>query len=80
MDVVASRIGSRVGSMKPVLEADDIYASCFTHPAIERLAAFNGKLASRVLARGELRLFLASMTRFQSPHDRRHSHSRRPNV
>jgi Iron-containing redox enzyme len=47
-----------------VVEADRIYERCLGHPAIAALARFNHHLASRPLARPELRLFLASMAAF----------------
>jgi len=45
-------------------EAEDIYKGCLRHPAVEALDLFNRHLATRPLARSELRLFLASMAAF----------------
>ncbi len=47
-----------------VREADAIYEDCFGHAAIDALASFNGKFASRPLTESELRLFLSSMAAF----------------
>jgi len=45
-------------------ESDEVYESCFAHPAIATLRSFNRNFASRSLTRSELLLFLASMATF----------------
>lgn len=50
---------------KPLLrESDEVYESCFKHPAVAALRSFNRHLSSRPLTRPELLLFLASMAAF----------------
>jgi pyrroloquinoline quinone (PQQ) biosynthesis protein C len=44
--------------------ADEIYESCYRHPAIAALREFNDHFDSRPLTLPELRLFLASMASF----------------
>lgn len=47
-----------------LIEADEIYENCFSHPAVEALRTFNMHLSARSLMQGELRLFLSSMAAF----------------
>jgi hypothetical protein len=64
MDTATSLIDVNRFSAPLCGDADGIYESCFHHPAIEALRAFNLHFDSRALTRSELQLFLASMASF----------------
>jgi hypothetical protein len=64
MDTAMATIEGEVFREQQSSEADDIYAGCFSHPAVAALRSFNEHFASRALTRSELRLFLSSMAAF----------------
>jgi Iron-containing redox enzyme len=64
MDTATSLIDVNPLSASLFGDADEIYETCFHHPAIEALQTFNLNFDSRALTRSELRLFLASMASF----------------
>jgi Iron-containing redox enzyme len=64
MDTATSLIDVDRLSASLLGDADEFYETCFHHPAIEALQAFNLHFDSRALTRSELRLFLASMASF----------------
>jgi hypothetical protein len=64
MDTALTALGRNRAASPVFREADEIYESCFYHPAIEALQTFNQHFDSRPLTRTELRLFFASMASF----------------
>jgi hypothetical protein len=64
MNMTPAKAEQKLVHRQALHEADEIYQSCFNHPAVAVLRSFNGHFASRSLTRPELRLFLSSMAAF----------------
>jgi hypothetical protein len=64
MDTAQTRATDAILRERAFDEGNDIYQTCFNHPAIGELRWFNRNFSCRPLTHSELRLFFASMAAF----------------